>query len=1651
MKKTLFSALFLALYLSAAHAQIISTICGNGVSAFSGDNGQATAAQTNPPYGITLDAAGDIYFADGTAYIRKINVTTGIITSVVGGGPGPTNGNGGPATAARLVFPQNMSFDVNGHMFIADSWANYIRKVINPTTIISTVAGDGGGGYFGDGFPAVNAHIFHPTGTAVDALGNIYIADQSNHRIRRVNPAGTMSTVAGNSTFPATFSGDGGLATAACLNEPTDILLDPAGNLIFTDRLNSRIRKIDPAGFISTIAGAGTSGTVGDNIPATDARLFTPWGLVMDGSGNIYFADQDKFIRKIDASGIITTVVGSRTLPTGFSGDYGHATNAQLNGVKDVAVDALGNLYITDMNNKRIRKVAIDYFAPQFVAGHSYSLTLCSSGSISVSSILDALDPEPGQMQTWSLVAAPANGTASASYSAVSTGSVMSPSGATYTPTPGYTGPDSFKVSVADPVFPPDTITVYIMVYGSITPITGSPVVCGSSPVTMSNSTGGGTWSSSSTAVATIGSSDGVVSGVSTGTSDITYSLSPGCFTTTSISVSTATISGTSAVCAGTGLALVPSVIGGTWTSGNTAVATVDPVLGTVSTTAAGTATMSYSISGGCTVTTVVTVNPIPAAITGTRLICGTNTTTLSSPGTTGTWTSNPTTTASVNATTGIVTGLVPGTASITYSAAGCTTFQTVTVGILSSIVSGPKTRCLGGNGILTNTTTGGAWSSSNTAVATVNSSGSYTGVGAGTAIISYTLNGCVVPTTVTINALPAISGPSVLCQYSTVSFTETLGLTGTWSTGSGAVATITSGGSLTGTGPGGTNVIFTSGAGCVSSTSVTVNATPDPITGITGVCQTLTTVLSDNTTGANWSSGNTVVATVNSSGVVTGVNAATALISYTFPTTGCAAITTVTVHPRPNISGPSQLCDQAFATLTTGLAGAWTSSNTTVATVSSLGGFSAHAPGPVTVTFTTTVGGCVNTRAITVNPNPGPISGTMSMCAGASVSLSDATGGGTWTSMTTSIATIGSTTGYATGVSAGTVPVSYVDPFTGCYATTNITVHPQPAVSGPSQVCEFASITITETTATAGTWVSTPAATVTIGGVVTGVSAGTADLTYTATSGGCFATKTVMVNPLPAAITGAGSICAGATTSLSSATVGGVWGSLNTAIANVASTGIASGVVTGSPLIATTTITYRIPATNCSTAHVLNVNPQPVVSGPSAVCTSASIALFEATGTAGAWNSGTPAVATITGTGTVAGIIAGTSLISYTALAGGCVGTKTVTVNPVPAPITGTTTFCQRTVTSLTDADPGGVWSSASGAVTVSGSGGVTGVLPGTPVISYTFPTGCYATTTLTIIAAPVVSVTAAGPTSFCPGGSVVLTASPGFTYQWYNGSSPIGSATGISYTASGSGTYAVLATNASGCTTMAPAVTVVSGAAPVTNASGPLTFCYGNNLTLTANTGSATGTITYQWQLNGVDMPSETSISLNVNSGGIYTCRVTIVSSIGTCTGTTPSSMVIVNPLPMPVIHKSGDMLVTDDHSYASYQWYINTTPISGANSWSVPQTYVGSYRLGVTDANECTGYSSSIYYNPATVLNVAQVTADDIRIWPNPAADVVYISAPAGVRAVIATIDGRTIADQRDAREMSIAKLPAGLYMLSVYDQYGNRIKTEKLVKE
>ena len=329
---------------------IISTIAGNGDYGYSFDDIPAQSTMLYGPIDVCIDKYSRLFIADyGNHRIRQID-HNGIITTFAGNGTFGFSGDNGPSNLASLCGPCTIRSDKVGNYYIADCVDNRIRR-INNEGIISTIAGDGFYGYSGDNGPAIAARLFGPSDIVFDAQGNLLFADSNNHCIRKIDIMGQITTVIGNGS--SGFSGDNGLAPAAMLNTPYSLACDANNNIYIADRGNNRIRKVSN-NIITTVAGIGIQGYSGDGGMAIEAKLNSPSGIDCDADGNLYIADTDNnCIRKVQNDGTISTIAGYGC--EGFIGDNGPAKQAALNHPRRVKVDFFGNIFIVDTMNHRIR------------------------------------------------------------------------------------------------------------------------------------------------------------------------------------------------------------------------------------------------------------------------------------------------------------------------------------------------------------------------------------------------------------------------------------------------------------------------------------------------------------------------------------------------------------------------------------------------------------------------------------------------------------------------------------------------------------------------------------------------------------------------------------------------------------------------------------------------------------------------------------------------------------------------------------------------------------------------------------------------------------------------------------------------------------------------------------------------------------------------------------------------------------------------------------------------------------------------------------------------------------------------------------------------------------------------------------------------
>lgn len=1131
--------------------------------------------------------------------------------------------------------------------------------------------------------------------------------------------------------------------------------------------------------------------------------------------------------------------------------------------------------------------------------------------------------------------------------------------------------------------------------------IAGSSALCLATSTILTDPTPGGYWTSSNIAIADIDAGTGLLTGVSIGMATITYTLSSsGCYVTKAVTVSSSptTISGTRTACVGRNTTLVNGVGGGTWSSSATTTATVNPVSGVYTGMAAGIATMTYSLGGGCYATAPVTINPSPAPIGGTLRVCTGGSTTLTDATTGGVWSASSTSTVSIGSTTGMVVGGIAGTATITYTSGGCSATAAFTVNPLPAAITGTFTVCPSATTILGSATTGGTWVSSNTAVASIGSAtGIATGAGAGVTNITYTLpTTCYSTKQLTVAPNPtAIVGAATVCIGATTTLTNgTAG--GVWSKSNSNVNIGSTTGIVTGVTSGVATITYTLPTGCYATKTITVNNTSGAISGILQLCVSGTTTLTAGSTGGTWSSSTTTIATVGSTGVVTGVASGTATISYGSGA-GCTATAVVTVNPMPAaITGGSSICAGATTTLssvTTG--GAWTSSTTSTAIVNSTSGLvTGVSPGTTTITYTAPTG-CNVMKLMTINVNPLPITGPSALCVSATITESGSPAGGTWLSGTTTVATIGVTSGTIFGVTTGTTNITYTLP-TGCSITKTVTVSPSPgAITGATGVCTGATTTLTNAVA-GGWWLSSTTA-VSIGslsGTVTGVSAGVTTITYSLGTG-CTVTRALTIHPSPAAISGASTICTGTTTVLTDATAGGVWSSSATSTATVNSaSGLVSGVAAGA-----TTITYTLPSTGCTATKAMTVNGAPgAIGGPGAVCVGAMVTESNAT-SGGTWSTAAATITVNSATGEVTGMTAGVATITYGI--GSCTVTRMLTINPITA-ISGAGGLCAGTTTTLTNSTAGGTWTSGTTSVATIGSTGiVTGVSSGTATITYTIPiTGCTATKTITVNSGPG-AIT--GPATVCQTQTTALsnTAGGGTWSSSATGIATINSTSGIVTGVTG-GVATITYSLGTGCVATR-GITVNPQPGAIT---GPSGMCAGTLATLTSSTTGG------RWTSSAVSVATVNSTSGLVT--GVAAGSTTITYSIP-ATGCIATKTLTVNSGPGAI---TGTATVCQlqatalGNAAAGGTWTSGAMTIATINSTTGVVTGVaaGTATITYTLGAGCTATKTvTVYALPSPVTGsailcigntTALATATTGGVWSSGATAVATIGSTTGV---------------------------------------------------
>jgi trimeric autotransporter adhesin len=973
------------------------------------------------------------------------------------------------------------------------------------------------------------------------------------------------------------------------------------------------------------------------------------------------------------------------------------------------------------------------------------------------------------------------------------------------------------------------------------TPILGNANACVGQNDSLSNATSGGTWSLNYPTLATI-SATGVLTGIATGNVTVTYTYAGGCYVTKLVAVNAASsvgaISGTFAICQGTGTTLNDAVLGGSWSNLTPLVATVNSY-GYVTGIAAGTDTITYTRLG-CIASQIITVNPLPAAITtlhGKWAECAPNpyfattvTDTLANATAGGTWSSSNTALATIGVvgSNGVVYGVssgISGTGAvvITYQLpTGCYVTAKDTV-YGPAAISGGDSVCIAPLTylIMHDATLGGTWALSNTK-ASINSSSStdasFTGVTAGVDTVKYTVTysglGCVSAAVITVNAAPGtISGLSTVCAGTTLSLTDTAA-GGTWASSNTSLATISASGVVYGVATGAMYVTYTKN-GCNVTKAIVVNSAPGAITSTHGshkICTGLgVDTLTSTTPGGTWSASNgyaslLVTSLYQDTVKVTGVGGSNVYDTIYYNVGGCTVSFIDTIVSNSTLTSitaaaAADVCvGSAITFVSGGGTGTWSTNNTAIASISgsmvhASGNDSAYvsgiAAGMAIVTYTRTSDRCFKTLQVYVNAQPAAIAGASGaaltgiqyVCTNTGAAnlvhltdtLSDPTTGGTWSSSNNTIASV-SSTGVVYGIGQGSATITYALPG-GCASYQPIDVQPSPrTLRGASSVCTIAPgnvAWIVDTLGTSSSWSTSNASVASVtyynsdSANLIGVAAGTANITYTI--GNCSTYKTVTVGASNPTISGNTTVCAQSTNdTLKGTPTTGSWSmqTLYPAIGTASSSGLTGanagkyifvGGAAGSVILTYTNAGCY--ATTTMTVYANTLNP---ITGNNAVCVGGNTTLADGA-SGGVWTSGNTTVATITAGGAMYGVAAGSAIISYGIPNGGCYAFYSINVgNVTPAAIGGgTAPLCQGTTTAMTDATAGGTWTSDNtGVALINAAGVIYGVSGGTANINYTL-TGCAPTAVQVTVNALPTLTTATGGGVECAGSSLAFTPS--------------------------------------------------------------------------------------------------------------------------------------------------------------------------------------------------------------------------------------------------------------------------------------------------
>jgi hypothetical protein len=1135
--------------------------------------------------------------------------------------------------------------------------------------------------------------------------------------------------------------------------------------------------------------------------------------------------------------------------------------------------------------------------------------------------------------------------------------------------------------------------TITVQSTAQIAPLSGTQTVCAGATVSFATTSTGGTWSSSNTAVALVNPSTGVVTGVSAGTATITYTIpNPTTWCPPSTATRTVTVLPSPIVNAGNDVTICSGntsnmnatvnfntscshtitmydSFGDGWNGCSVTVSVGGvPVLTNITlATGAGPLAYTFTASNGAPIQITFTAGswiyePYFTITNG----AGTNLVTNWFPGSSGTWNGTASGCPSITPTWTPATGLSAAnilnpvaspTATTTYTVSatgtnGCVGTDQVVVNVnpspANAPVIAPSVLCVGNNGMVSNPVPNGTWATSNGSILSLNpATGDIVGVSAGNATVSYTTtatNGCTATTsaTVAVQAIPVAtitsSNGNSICQGTATTLTAPAAASYSWNNGATTqTISVTAGGSY--------SVIITSAAGCVSNPSaplaLTVNQPPVAnvaVNGPTTFCQGGSVVLTASG-GTSYAWSNSVPSatnTISQSGTYTAVvtNAA-----------GCSATSapiTVTVNPAPAASitanGPTAFCAGGSVILSATGPGSYvwsngsTASSVAVNTSSSLSYTVTDANGCTTTTAPTVV-------TVTALPVVPAILGNNTVCQGASTLFTNAATTGVWTSSNAAVASVDAT-GNVTGVTGGNATISYTVTTNGCSTTQvkNISVQTAPVTSitasGPTTFCAGGSVVLTAGSGAAYAWTNSTSTQQSI----TVTTSGTYGVAVTSGQG-CAAiappvTVTVVAYPVLDPIAGSNALCVGSIEAMTNTTTGGVWASSNPSVASVSASGAVTANAAGAATISYTFTNATGCATTVTKPIAVNMIPSAVttISGPTTFCAGASVTLTAPAATSYLWSTNETTQSITVST-------SGNYHVDVTTA--GCMATSAtipVVVNALPSPVvtTNNVAICQGTTATLTSTPAVSyLWSNnaTTASIAVNQAGNYT--------VTVTDANGCSDTSAplaISVSALPVISITAAGPTTFCQGASVTLNASTAAAYNWSNG------ATTPSITVSSSGLYFVTATNPAGCTATSNEIQVNAQQAfvPVITAASPTTVCQGALVTLVASPG-----VSYLWSYNNT-----TTQGVNVATNGPVT--VTVTNSLG-CVGTSAPVNVTVLPTPTTTISASGPLTFCEGGS-------VNLTA-AGASTYVWEDATVGAALTATTSGTYVvTGYGAN-----------------------------------------------------------------------------------------